>query len=95
MTHPAIQPNGECADPRCECHALATADVRDLPRLTTTRTFSDLGAEWRAASSVAIQTASLDTLATITDLALLGNRLLLEANLLGQREAYERRRQQR
>lgn len=24
MTHPSTQPNGECADPACECHVLAT-----------------------------------------------------------------------
>lgn len=24
MNHPSTQPNGECADPGCECHALAT-----------------------------------------------------------------------
>jgi hypothetical protein len=87
-THPATQPNGECADPGCECHWLATADVRELPRLQPTpRTFADCLNEWTDTVVELNRTATPEQVALILRLGTLGQRLLYEANTLGINEA--------
>lgn len=90
---------GECAEcleaERTDC-ADADAVLTDIDLVLehvaqppTKRDFSAVLREWHDVSSRAIRAASPASLDTITDLALLGNRLLLESNLLGQSSAFE------
>jgi hypothetical protein len=88
--HLATQTNGECADPHCECHALATTDVRELPPLVTTtppRDFPAVLNEWLDAVLEENQKADITIVALILRLGTLGQRLLYEANTLGMNEA--------
>lgn len=65
----------------------------------TFRTFSAINAEWSEAASEAIKGSMnltpSETLRVITDLALLGNNLILEASLTAQFEAYQQSEKQR
>jgi hypothetical protein len=69
----------------CNCSMCSWANrVRQRPQ---PRTFAAISREWTDAAGEAIKQSDGPQLKLITDLALLGNRLLLEANISGELEA--------
>jgi hypothetical protein len=68
----------------CGCEMCVWANrVRQRPQ---PRTFAAISHEWTEAASEAIRQSDGPQLKLVTDLALLGNRLILESNISGELE---------